>query len=155
MATTSRELGVPMVKHDFDNICEAAETVNHLFIHCPFASKLWWLTLVWRNVTWVGFSSVKCWGSHGEAYLLGLESVVQFLLEDMNVYSGNMNINLVSNQKDIVDWIQAKDRWETLAKARIDRWIIWCNHAGDTHYRSQGVARHIAAVVLDGNVEGN
>ncbi|MED6167858.1 hypothetical protein PIB30_006829 [Stylosanthes scabra] len=68
--------------------------------------------------------AVTCWigeevlgGSQGEAYLIGLESAVQFMLEDMNVDSGN--INLVSNQKDIVDWIHGKveANWESMMSA--------------------------------------
>ncbi|MED6199466.1 hypothetical protein PIB30_076186 [Stylosanthes scabra] len=63
---------------------------------------------------------VKCWmgeevrgGTHGEAYLQDLESVIQFLLDDMNVESEN--INLVSNRKDIIDWIHGIEdtNWES------------------------------------------
>ncbi|MED6182377.1 hypothetical protein PIB30_027874 [Stylosanthes scabra] len=57
---------------------------------------------------------VTCWmgeeiiaNSDREAYLIGLENGVQFLLEEMNMQ--NENIILVSNRKDLVDWIKGKE----------------------------------------------
>ncbi|MED6208172.1 hypothetical protein PIB30_042625 [Stylosanthes scabra] len=51
----------------------------------------------------------ECWmgeeffgSTMGEAYLAGIESAVQFLLEDMNMRIED--IALVSHRKDIVDW---------------------------------------------------
>ncbi|MED6111423.1 hypothetical protein PIB30_052165 [Stylosanthes scabra] len=63
---------------------------------------------------------VKCWmgeewrgGSQGEAYLAGIKSAVQFLLEDMNMKIES--IILVSNRKDIIDWVRGKETtcWDT------------------------------------------
>ncbi|MED6135851.1 hypothetical protein PIB30_050512 [Stylosanthes scabra] len=83
--------------------------------------------------------------TQGEAYLLGLESAIQFLLEDVNVEWECMCISLVSNPKDIVEWIRgseetswesrflrnktkekefikAKLQWEERAKANVGIW---------------------------------
>ncbi|MED6165726.1 hypothetical protein PIB30_102321, partial [Stylosanthes scabra] len=64
--------------------------------------------------------AVKCWMGekvsgkcHGEVYLQGLELAVQFLLEILNIE--NENMILVSNRKDIVEWLSGKEEagWET------------------------------------------
>ncbi|MED6194239.1 hypothetical protein PIB30_026625 [Stylosanthes scabra] len=49
----------------------------------------------------------------GAAHLVGLEGAIQFLLEELNLEYGN--VTLVSTRRDIVDWIQGKDKvgWES------------------------------------------
>ncbi|MED6198287.1 hypothetical protein PIB30_064767 [Stylosanthes scabra] len=61
---------------------------------------------------------ISCWMgeeiagiSDEEAYLQGLESAIQFLIEDANV--DNECITLISNKKDLVDWINGNENtWD-------------------------------------------
>ncbi|MED6173026.1 hypothetical protein PIB30_055446 [Stylosanthes scabra] len=59
--------------------------------------------------------------SHGDAYIQGLKSAVQFLLEDL--YDRNENTIIVSCQEDITEWINGSK--ETSWEGRFLRNKVW------------------------------
>ncbi|MED6191612.1 hypothetical protein PIB30_001891 [Stylosanthes scabra] len=116
------------------------ETADHLFLHCPYASKLWWLDVSWGSVVWVGCRDirgqdidkyvvggvitnggdvVRCWfgeqidvADWGEEFVKGLEISLQFMLEEMNAIEEE--ITMVIDRKDIVEWLkgESKTNWD-------------------------------------------
>ncbi|MED6160796.1 hypothetical protein PIB30_054629 [Stylosanthes scabra] len=63
---------------------------------------------------------VKCWMGEkihgrpqGDAYVQGLELTAQFMLETLNI--GNKEIVIISDRKDIVEWLHGKQNteWES------------------------------------------
>ncbi|MED6176049.1 hypothetical protein PIB30_084206, partial [Stylosanthes scabra] len=87
------------------------------FVRLEEAKPLWWQCILFmaeenRYVIGGYYTDengiICCWMgeeiagvSDGEAYLQGLESAIQFLIEDANV--DNECITLISNRKDLVD----------------------------------------------------
>ena len=63
------------------------ELVDHLLIHCPFASDLWSLVLSLHGICWVMPKQVvellACWlrgvGRHRMAYIWGV--ILQFIMQ--------------------------------------------------------------------------
>ncbi|MED6175638.1 hypothetical protein PIB30_080276 [Stylosanthes scabra] len=54
--------------------------------------------------------------SYGEAQLNGLEVIVQFLLEELNIRNGD--VSLISSCKNVVDWVNGEKStsWENRRK---------------------------------------
>ncbi|MED6186870.1 hypothetical protein PIB30_070793 [Stylosanthes scabra] len=155
MTATDKELGLPAVKHVFDNIWKGLVP--------PRTEILWGYFTNERGVIECWMGEVVTGSSYEEAYIKGLEVTIKFLIEEVNVC--NDNIVLVSDRKHIVEWVNGKEEtswemrflknrirnmgkvftgvhvlfkhgkefkaratWEELAKHASDRWIHWRNH---------------------------
>ncbi|MED6131569.1 hypothetical protein PIB30_010889 [Stylosanthes scabra] len=117
-AATGRELGVSTVKHVYDNIWRGlvpsrVEMMAWFVIteKDKFVIGGYFTDELNRDGCWMGEDTVET--IQGASLIDGLESAIQFMLEDMNL--DYWNATLISSRKDIVTWAQNNDKtcWDS------------------------------------------